>query len=250
MPNTKSCAVTGSPLDHLAFCRSLKTQVTGLVCCQLSATPGTILPALSLAVSPSKRSRVRLFAPTDSARAGSSVSGSDPLLRTSVWVGCSWTPGGITAAVAGTARARNRATAGRRVRTLRVMARDSCGVARGLSGKPGGVDIDVTPEFPRVRMALVPDQPRLHQVGADAVGPHLVRHVGDQDLHRLLHDGIALRPVLHQRLLVVQLVELQVAETGQVLLPDLVAGAQLQDGAAIRVVGGDPQLPKHQLARP
>src|SRR5512140_1298098 len=109
MPNTKSCAVTGSPLDHLALGRSLNTQVSGSVCFQLSATPGTVLPVESVAVRPSNRSRARLLAPTDSAMAGSRDSGSEPLLRTSVWVGWSWTPGGITAAKPGRAMARNNA---------------------------------------------------------------------------------------------------------------------------------------------
>src|ERR1035437_4905957 len=98
MAKTKSSAVTGSPLDHLAFLRNLKTQVVASVCFQLSATPGTVLPFASLAVKPSNKWRVRLLAPTDSASAGSSVSVSEPLLRIRVWVELSCTPGGMTAA--------------------------------------------------------------------------------------------------------------------------------------------------------
>src|SRR6185369_7242725 len=113
MPYTQSCAVTASPLDHLAFWRSLKTQVVALVCFQLSATPGTILPSASLAVRPSNRSRVMLLAPTVSAMAGSSDSGSEPLLRISVCVACSCTPAATTAARAGTASERHRDMAAR-----------------------------------------------------------------------------------------------------------------------------------------
>ena len=98
MPNTKSCATTGSPFDHLAFGRNLKTHVKASDCDQSSATPGTILPRASLAVSGSNRSSTMLAAPTDSISAGSRDSGSEPLLRMIVWVECNVTPAGTTAA--------------------------------------------------------------------------------------------------------------------------------------------------------
>jgi hypothetical protein len=107
----KSSAVTGSPLDHLAFLRSLKTQVCGSTCFQLSATPGTILPFASAAHSPSNMSRITLLAGTPVASAASRVSGSEPLLRTSSCVSCSFTPAGTVAAAARPAEASSTAHA-------------------------------------------------------------------------------------------------------------------------------------------
>ena len=72
---------------------------------KLSGFEGTVgyigsvgLPLASVAVSPSNRSRMTLAAPTDSIRAGSKDSGSEPLFRVRVWVGCRVTPAGMTAA--------------------------------------------------------------------------------------------------------------------------------------------------------
>src|SRR5436190_17256825 len=138
MPYTKSCATTGSPLDHLAFWRSLNTHVVGFVCFQLSATPGTMLPAESFAVRPSNRSRVMLLAPTDSALAGSSVSGSEPLLRISVCEACSCTPGGSTAAAA--PNARNSAASRREIFFIFGLS------VRSVGRQLRRVDVDIAPE--------------------------------------------------------------------------------------------------------
>src|SRR5438105_11405575 len=133
-------------------------------------------PAASLAVSASNRSRVRLFAPTDSASAGSSVSVSEPLLRISVCVGCSCTPGGMTAACAPTAQARAAAAVMSWIFFILEFSRWNSGSRHFVR-----IDVNVAPEGIGERMPFVPDQPGLPQVGADAVDADLVRHVRDHD---------------------------------------------------------------------
>ena len=87
---TKSFAVTGFPLLHLAFLRRLKVHVLkSSLAVQLSAIPGiSISVAGSVSVRPSYKARTTSVSGGAEASAGSKLFGNRPLLQRNSWTFC------------------------------------------------------------------------------------------------------------------------------------------------------------------
>ncbi len=105
--------------------------------------------------------------------------------------------------------------------------------------------------FQKSRTKMLRRAPMTHgcsEVGEDAVHVHLVRHVGDHQLLRCVHQRGALGAVGQRTLLLVEPVVLRQVEAREVRLPAVRSVAKRQERVAVGRTCAPTDAPHHQLA--